>query len=358
MAVLFVEPGGDATGGTQLCASPGNMLASTAQAHTGSRSLALSATVGVCTFASNVPTAGRASVYVYATLSPRPINFFNGAIIGLRVGRSGTEVTLRNNTAQIAISSGADWTQNAWHRVSVAWSVTSTTVYTIKVWFNGVLVIDLTNGTALSTATFPDWESDQTTSGYLDDLYLDNDTSLTDPGDIRVCAKKPAGLGSNNAFSTGIGSGTNRWDRVSEVPLSTTNGWESSSAQQTEAYAIEAVAVGDDLTGATIVARQGWMLAKRNSGGGAGTPQVILDGTGTGVTLSTTAGGTIHKTAIDTTNSYPSAGNQIGMRSSGVHSDQLYECGVILAYIPSSGPTSLATIGRPSRSTRALIQAR
>ncbi len=72
------------------------------------------------------------------------------------------------------------------------------------------------------------------TSGvaYFDDIYVDNGSDLSDPGNVHVTAKRPGSNGLSNGFATQIGSGGSGFGsghapQVNERPLSNTNGWSS-----------------------------------------------------------------------------------------------------------------------------------
>jgi hypothetical protein len=173
---------------------------------------------------------------------------------------------------------------------------------------------------------------------YFSDIYVDNSTALTDPGDIRVTAKRPNANGTTNGWLVQIGSGgsgygTGHSPQVNERALSTTNGWSTALLSTTEEYSIENAATGDaDLTGAAIVDFTGWVYAKAST---AVTAQMILAGSNSNVSLTTT--NTMFTKAAGST-TYPAGSTDIGMISSGsAGTDSLYECGILVAYIPSAG---------------------
>jgi hypothetical protein len=175
-------------------------------------------------------------------------------------------------------------------------------------------------------------------TAWIDDIYIDDSSALTYPGDIKVTAKKPAAAGAANAFDTGIGAGANRWDRVNEVPISETNGWRhNASSSQSEQYTLQAAAVGEaDITNQAILAICAWLWGAE-AASGTGTGEAIWRaGTAVGISLTTTPA--LYTSIVDTT-TYPSTNQAIGMRSSGGGRDVfLYECGMLIAYRTGRSP--------------------
>jgi hypothetical protein len=175
----------------------------------------------------------------------------------------------------------------------------------------------------------------------MSDFYIDNSSSLTDTGNIWVTAKRPVANGTTNGFSTQIGSGgsgygTGHSPQVNERPLSTTNGWSMVGAGSavTEEYNIEGKSVGDiDISTATIIDWLGWVSIKALAGE---TGNVIIDGASVAQAITTTA--TLY-TKIKGSATYPAGtGADIGFQTTtALTTVSLYECGVIVAYIPASG---------------------
>src|SRR5690349_16070341 len=120
---------------------------------------------------------------------------------------------------------------NTWYRVSVALTFTSTTVNTLKCWVDGTLQFTETNATLSSAAIdraclgfYSSADVGTNRNVWLSDIYIDQDAgTLTDTGDVRVTFKLPNANGASNAFDTAVGTGTNRWDRVAEIPFNTAN---------------------------------------------------------------------------------------------------------------------------------------
>jgi hypothetical protein len=98
---------------------------------------------------------------------------------------------------------------------------------------------------------------------HLSDIYIDDSSSLADPGDIQVTPKLPNALNTNN-FDTLGGSGANRYNRVSDRALSETNYISHvASTNVEESFGIESASQGDvNISGKTFVASQGWVWAK------------------------------------------------------------------------------------------------
>lgn len=81
---------------------------------------------------------------------------------------------------------------NTWYRITVSYTVASTSSWHIKVYVDGALDIDQD-----STATFPRTGTDRliilagaslgtSVSCWFDDIYLDDTSDLSDPGDIPI----------------------------------------------------------------------------------------------------------------------------------------------------------------------------
>jgi hypothetical protein len=182
---------------------------------------------------------------------------------------------------------------------------------------------------------------------WIDDEYIDNRTNKTDPGNVRITAKRPNANGSINNFTTQIGSGnsgygTGHSPQVNERPLSTTNGWLiSTTATLAEKYNIEAASVGDiNITGAAIVDFMGWVYTAIDSTADSPSQHIAVDGVNTTIIL-TTLPAMYTQVAGKTT--YPArTGTDIGMNTTfttNAHLTSLYECGILVAYIlPTNNP--------------------
>lgn len=229
-----------------------------------------------------------------------------------------------------------------WYRISVAYTITSTTVNELRVYVDGALFLSVTNAALDQVGTSYlsigggndiDWDY------RLSDFYIDDDSSLADPGNIWVTAKRPF-ANNTNQFTTQIGSsgsgyGSGHAPQVNERPEDTSDGWSiinvGSSAE--ESYQIESASTGDiNITGATILGYAGWIIAKSLISESA---QIKVNGSLSGIS-STSSITTFTK--IYTSGSYPSNAAGIGVvTDTTVTTVSLYEAGVIVAFIPIGG---------------------
>lgn len=344
MTINFMESGSDATGDLSFYASAGGTVTSdNTVSHTGPRSIKM--TMNSFTVASGVlnDVGRRISVWVRFSTLPAsyivPIQIQQAALAGvcynLYILANGTLNS--NPTGATAAVGTAVLAANTWYRICVAYKITSTTVFTFKVYVNGVLDSTANAGTmsVISTSELLLCAlSDGAVNVWEDDIYVDDVANFSDPGDVRVTAKKPAANNVNN-FDTAVGANpANRWTNVNEVPLSITNGWEQLALANTqENYTLEAAAVGDvDITNKQLVGRSAWLWAKETVAG-LGTPQIMDNGTETAITLTTV--GALY-TVITISIAYPSNAAGIGMRSANAAAGTfLYECGTLIAYMGS-----------------------
>jgi Concanavalin A-like lectin/glucanases superfamily len=256
-----------------------------------------------------------------------------------------------------------------WYRVALAFVLTSTTDFTIKLYLNGVLEATCTqaDGTLKFTAASQivvgteinselGIPATPITTWWMDDIYADNGTDLADPGttnadSLRVTHKRPNANGTTNGFTTQIGAGGSGYGsghspQVNEQALSQTNGWSMIGAGSAvvEEYTIENAATGDvDITGKTIDAVMGWVFAKSLA---PETGKIVVDGTQSNIALTSTATGFSQASATPTT--YPSGGAAIGIVSAtDLTTVSLYECGIHIVYSPTTGRTTKNTRAQP-----------
>lgn len=181
---------------------------------------------------------------------------------------------------------------NKWYRFSMSWVATSTTVFEIRIFIDGVLEATAKNSGTLTGvgASIARFVSNGTAGAnwvqYMDEMYVDDRIDLSDTGNIGVTAKLPNANNTNN-FNTAVGAApANRWTNVNERPDSTTNGWEETTVTATqENYGIESAKQGDyDITNFNLVARMAWISSKR------GTPAATLSAhaNNTGAAVGTT----------------------------------------------------------------------
>lgn len=352
MTVLYIDPGGDHTQDLSIFTSnSGSVSCSSAAAHTGPRGYLLDlqstgphrlvypsifgSTPGRFQFwfRRTTDTSGASDASNRNLLTQEP-----GQLI---MNRQTGVVSLNNATS----GSGFSPTLNQWYRFTLlrkpnggnwdcAWLVDGSTQQE-RINFSVSPVSNGQFGHSAAVDGYGVWN--------IDDLYVDDDQSYTDPGDIRVTAKLPAGTtGTTNAWGT-LGSGTNRWDYVSERPISITNGFTktgSGGGRVNETFNVQAAGDGDaDISGLTILARGAWIYAVRAIAPPGSAAGIILDGTVSDVTLGTSEG---YHTVYDTSASYPGA-NAIGMRSAdwdGMSPTRIewYEGGILLAYLPGETP--------------------
>jgi len=272
MTILFLESGTDATHTFIFYIGvSGTVSSSTAQANTGLRSISIAAGAAF-TNAVRIPwgTPRRLSLHMRFGATPGA----NAVLLLFSTGTGGYLYLGRNTSGNLflAIDGGATIAtgtatlgNDTWIHLVFAWIRTSLSVNEFRVWVNGT--IDLT-ATDFSTWSDPVNNTIYIQAGnntgavsFLDDVFQDDDSSLTTLPDIRVTAKLPA-TANTSGFDTDVGTGA-----VNERPLSVTNGKQHAGLTDVqENYTLQAASVGDvDLTGATIVGYTGWVWAKRGT---------------------------------------------------------------------------------------------
>jgi hypothetical protein len=367
MAVTFLEPGGDAdflVGTTNgFWSSTGGNAPSIASdfVHGNHQRSTKVSTVAGSNFARVrkldvvQDTGSRVSFYVYLVAYGAGLGrqiFYttvgSGITIGFSLFVSNTGVLqLYNAVANQIGSNGSTLSLNTWYRISLAYTITSSAVNRFEVFVNGVSDISVTNATLTNIGSTAINMGTATGNATLDfrfsDVYVDDSNSLTDTGDIWVTAKRPNANGTSNQFTTQIGAGGSGYGsghspQVNERPLSTTNGWSvSNTTVQTEQYTIESKSTGDiDISNATIVDYMGWISAKVDSTSNSPVHNIIVNGVSTAKTMSTSAA--IY-TKFAGSAVYPTGNTDIGMDAaytSTPHTTSLYECGIVVAYIPGT----------------------
>ena len=296
----------------------------------------------------------RISIYIYINALPSSTSIILAAS---DLGSAGVELKLTSagvlqlarwdNDAQIG-SDGATLSTGIWYRISLAYTITSITVNRFEVFKDGISTISVTNATIGGTGGTVFWIgnlSGTTLDMRSSDHYIDNSNSLTDTGDIWVTAKRPNANGTTNGFTTQIGLGGSGYGlghspQVNERPLSTSNGWSiiTVASPITEEYNIESASTGDvNLTGATIIDYLGWVSTTATIDE---TAQIIVNNAASNISII----GNTYKlfTKIVGSTTYPAGmGTDIGIISSNIATTiNLYECGVIVAYIPAAATAS------------------
>ncbi len=355
MATKFLEPGGDAdfavatTNGFWSAVTGSAAIATdfVHGAHIKSFSFGTNGQLQRNTIMADAGT--RVSFYLYIETLPSATSTIltaltaaNATVVPIRLTSTGVLQLWNATTAQIG-SNGSTLSTGVWYRISYVYTITNTTTNEFRLFKDGVIDISITNATITNTTGVHMVTGNRSANATLSirnsDIYVDDSSSLTDPGDIWVTAKRPFSNGSANNFTTQIGAGSSSYGsghapQVNERTLSITNGWSmvGAGAAVTEEYNIESKSTGDiDISTANIIDWVGWVSVKAL----AGTPtiQVILDGVNNAQAINTTA--TLY-TKIKGSTTYPSgAGADIGIvTDTSLTTESLYECGVIVAYIP------------------------
>ena len=372
--VEFMESGGDATngpnttGGTGLTITTGGFYTDS-HAGTGS-SISVDcqlAESGSCSIAAHSagtkayvdtpslssPNTGRVSGYFYFDTIPSGSNTMpflnlntsgNANVISLELEGDHLKFnSISPNTGTTAIQ------PNTWYRISMAYTVSSTTSYSMNVYVNGQedLTMNSSIGTALSYSNGDHFRigdldaPDPSTTAYFDDIYIDNGTDMTDPGDIHVTAKLPIANGASNTFSTtgtptgytACTDGSTHCEYVNQRPMQAASYLYNTTAGLEE-FTLQNAAQGDvDISKATLIANEAWVYALASS---ACTAYVINNGTSTSISLATTAN---MFTNITVNTTYPSGNQAIGMQSCSGSITKFYGGGVLIAYILPTSST-------------------
>ncbi len=369
----FLEPGGDATFNAAVTTNGGFWAAVNATPSVVTdfvhgnhiKSIKYRPTAGDALDADVLADAGRRiSIYVYIVALPTSI----AEIFGVNTGTvgSGTVILCRISPLgrlQLDISgaplaTGATLSTGTWYRLSLAYTITSTSVNRFELFLNGASTISLTNASLIRTASrylnIGTLDGDATFELRTSDHYVDDSNSLTDTGNVWVTAKRPNANGTSNGFTTRIGAGgsgygTGHSPQVNERALSTTNGWSIVGAGSAviEEYNIESSATGDiDISTATIVDYAGWVYTSALVGE---TTNIILNGVSLAQAITST-NTTYTKFAGSST--YPAGiGADIGLQTdTSLTTVSLFEAGVIVAHIPASAAptlkgTTMSTMG-------------
>ncbi|MGH7745429.1 MAG: hypothetical protein ACREQ5_11645, partial [Candidatus Dormibacteria bacterium] len=364
----FLEPGGDTDFGIGFWTGHGSGGSPTVATDfvNGShiKSLKFSTSVNnvyVYKQAIGADSGGRISMYVYLNALPSAAaSLFgmetvgDGSIVFQVQITSGGVLQLGNGGSTQMGSNGSTLSTGTWYRLCLTWNITSSSVNTFKLFKGGTIDITVTNATLTGTGTsdlvvgtyggittFPDLR--------VSDIYVDDSTGNTDPGNIWVTAKRPNANGTTNGYTTQIGSGgssygTGHSPQVNERPNSDTNGWSMVGAGSaiTEEYNIESVSQGDiNITSSTIVDYVGWVRSKSLA---SETAQIIVNGVSSNISLTST---TAFFTKVAGSTTYPAgSGSDIGeITSTDLTTVSLYEAGVIVAYVPSVVTTAVKSQG-------------
>jgi hypothetical protein len=357
--VIFMEPGTDATQDTSFYSTiAGTVTSDATQYYTGTRSLKCHAN-----FIGSVAHAGVPAVLVDAgrriscriftdqlPSSPSPFfsltqTGFGGLVCGVYLKTDGT-LSIEPIGATSAVGSTV-LAINTWYRITLSYVITSSTVFQFSLFINGIHEVDATAGTLTYTsATDFQLSTGGNTANrniWFDDIYIDNGSDYSDPGNIQVTNKRSFSNGTTTGFTSQIGSGGSGYGsghapQVNEQPLNTANGWSmvGAGAAVTEEYNIEWLTVGDVAipAGSTLVDVAGWVYASSLA---SETAQIIVDGTTSNIVL--TSANTMFTKSSATPTAYPAgSGSDVGIiTSTGLTTVSLYECGMLIAYTPPVG---------------------
>lgn len=296
--VTFLESGSDATFGTHFYSFAGGSTppaTDNTQSVTGPRSIKLTGAAvpnqSRAIVSNVVADAGtRVSFYWRAsnvTTAATAGDFYINTAFHLSTTVGGV-LTVNNNGGNTKDGTTVLST-NTWYRISIAWVITSQVNFTIKVFLNGTPEITVTQADyslGATSETGAEWcNRIAGATSFIDDVYIDNGSTLDDPGAIHVTAKLPAAT-NTNSFDTTIGSATNRYDYVNERGLSESKGLEESAnhSQVAESFGLQAAASGDvDISsGQTLIGRTAWVWAKKGTATGA-TPALLSSATNNSV---------------------------------------------------------------------------
>lgn len=281
--LIFCSDCGDSTGDlSELLVTDGtNLGIETTVVKTGTRSLKIawpnSSVLNGARVQNILNGAGR-RVSVYIRFTAVPANTVQ--LFGLRTASAVVAVNL-TTAGKLQIQSGASTTStgsalsvDTWYRVTLAYKWTAASNNSFNLYLDDSASTYATlNNTASPGSDPTDLELGQSSSPvtanttiYYDNIYVDDGSGLDNPSTngLLVTRKAPNATGTNNAYDTAIGSVTNRWDAVNELPISAGKGWkQAGSSQVIEAYGIQSASQGDvDITGATILGYKAWISAK------------------------------------------------------------------------------------------------
>ncbi len=371
MAVKFIEPGGDAefsmvNGGVFWASVGGSVIPAVATdfvhgTHIKSIKYDNTGLSRIRTATGVLTDAGsRISFYLYLNALPSSTSIICAALDSgfsfvVRISLSSSGI-LSLTSGGVTLGTGSTTlSTGTWYRISLAYTIASSTVNEFRLFINGISEISVTNGSLAFTSTSLIEMGNSSANTSLDmrtsDHYADNSSSLTDPGNIWITAKRPNANGTINGFTTQIGSGGSGYGsghspQVNERPYDTTNGWKITTAGSaiTEEYNIESASTGDiDISSATIIDYVGWV---KTSATLAETAQIIVNNVTSNISIPSGNVITVF-TAFASSATYPAgSGKDIGeITSTTVTTVSLYECGIVVAYIPSTGNLPLLGVG-------------
>lgn len=315
---IFMETGTTATQGFEFWDSTtGAVTSSTAFPLRGSR--AIKCDTGATPAAARVQKngiladAGRSiSVYCYMPVAPpndgNPPTILQlltagGTVIGSLAVTSPQQFTI---SAGGGTSTAGSWPVAQWFRITFAYFITSTTVYSMRVYADGISQFTRSNlltlaatGSANLTLGVAGGGTNTNFLVYYSHIYVNDASDLSDTHDVTVTSKQAVTL-NTNSFDTLGGTGTNRYDRISERPISETNYLaHAASTDVQENFGLQAAGAGDyDISTDRVIGCVGWVWAKR----GAVTDPLVT---------STRGGFKVAGTTLSLNISTPSVGNTL-----------------------------------------------
>lgn len=351
-ATKFMEAGTDATQDMAFYSGVQNACTSaTDQVYTGSRSAKLStgspATQARLLRSGVLADSGRRISFRYRFDNTPAANDFpfmirdsgDNAIANITHTTSNTLSLAGANTAAGSTVLSA----NKWYRISLSYTISSTSSFRFQLYIDGIPEANMTTGTLPRTGSNTFRFLLQAAHGtnhnlWFDDIYIDDGSDYSDPGDIRITAKRPISNGTTNGFTgtgTPSGYGTGNAGYVNEVPLSETNyvSVVTVATAITEEYNLENKNTGQvDISSYNIVDIAGWLWAKSLTGE---TAQLVLNGVNNAITLTTSPA---LYTAYQGKGSTSPArtGTDIGLVTDNVTATTvtLYEAGILEAFRP------------------------
>ncbi len=388
MAFKWGDPGGSATGGTQLLDSPTSGITAVTSPNNGqayayqASTLSPAANQTTKKLAVLQAAGNRISAFIRVPALPTGSDTAVTLLGATPTGSTTTLLTVRldtagklrlytNNVTTLLKQGTTVLSTGQWYRISLSYAITTTTNWSAKVYIGDSATPEFTatnaDGTLSSAAP-----ADLSLMGvgtalganfllYVSDIYVDDTTDQSNPGNVHV-SRRAVTTVSSGSWDTTTGTGD-----LTERPPNTANRiGQLATTQATVDYNVEAASAGDaDLTGVTIRGRAAFAWFTLSSLTGTPTGTLRIDGAGVGSAMDPASANTYQLAwAADTTASYPST---VGVTSSGLAADTLVaELGAIVAYVPSSSnnytrdeagnqPSSTGTLARIYQALRSLV---
>lgn len=367
--IVFLDDGGEGAQNLNNWAVTGTVTSDTGQFHSGTRAIKFDSTASninayVQKAAIMADAGRRVSFWFYVSAfpatSPHILSILTAGgstVISVDLN-SANHIGLETNTTNY--NGATTLAINTWYHATFAYTVTSTTVNSFRIFLGASTTPEVTQtNITIGTTVGVDLRIGQvqvpgaSKQMWIDDLYVDDGTTLDNPGDIRCTSKQPLG--------TSEGAGFNDWDtfvgttratgsrylNIAERPGSDTNGWQQAATTQAyEKYLIQAASAGDlDISSYTLVGWMAWIRAK--TAASSSVASIVDNDANTTISTTTAITNYVHATTSAT---FPSG--RFGMRSTGTATDSfLYEVGVICAYIYTTSITTPQALSVTSSSS-------